>query len=133
MLVFSTFLWLFDSYCRSCIRTFLTTLLPPVCEQVPCVLRVLFVSKGMLATPAAVSKLVLSGLVGLTPYAYLPIASQYAYPGSWGDLRTVQVIGWELLRRKSLFPDLIASVPTSKCLLELSDQDASHRSLLYLF
>jgi hypothetical protein len=67
---------------------------------VPCVLQVLWSGKETLLTFGAFSKLVAAGLLGLAPYAYLPLAAPLALPGSWGSFDTWEGFFTHFLRKE---------------------------------
>jgi hypothetical protein len=68
---------------------------------VPYAVWALLVGGRALLTPRALACLVLSGLLGLSPYAYLVlVGGEQAAWGSWGDTTSVQGFFIHLLRRE---------------------------------
>jgi len=55
----------------------------------PCAAYVLYVSEGSLYERSKMAGLVGCGLLGLAPYAYLPLASPLALHGSWGEVDNI--------------------------------------------
>jgi hypothetical protein len=67
---------------------------------IPVVVWALVASRGELLRPAALVRLVLAGLAGLLPYAYLPIAASHHAFVSWGAADTWDGFWTHVLRRE---------------------------------
>mmetsp|Transcript_27528 Transcript_27528/g.65124 ORF Transcript_27528/g.65124 Transcript_27528/m.65124 type:complete len:530 (-) Transcript_27528:41-1630(-) len=67
---------------------------------VPLVLWMLFVARAQLLTLRTFPILILAGLLGLTPYAYLPFAGKNAGFGAWGEMDSMEGFLTHFLRKE---------------------------------
>lgn len=66
----------------------------------PLVLCILYTGRARLFNPSTFLSLVMCGLLGLTPYIYLPIAGREAAFGAWGEMDTVDGFLTHFLRKE---------------------------------